>query len=108
MVALSVLIYIFISHRLTGDFRNQGESFKDRHRVRAAAAQVINLTHSWSFDEAPDKLQYIIAVNIIPNLLPLITEDAIDTVFKVTFDKVTYKPMQFHTAVVRSRKATAP
>src|SRR5262245_43597308 len=103
MVALSVLIYIFISHRLTGNFRNQGERFKDRHRVRAAAAQVINLAYTWGFDEAPDKLRYVIAMNIIPNLLPLITEDAIDTLFEVTFDKVTNKSMQFHATVVGSR-----
>ena len=71
MVPDPVLLDILVLHLASGDFLGDRERLEDRHRVRLATADVVDLGDARRGDESCDECRHVDAMDVVADLLPL-------------------------------------
>src|SRR5262249_48372710 len=77
VVALARLLDVLRLHLAAEQGLHLGDAFHQATAVRAAAAEVVDLTGTWVLGESPQRLDDVVAVDLIAHLLPLVAEDRI-------------------------------
>src|SRR5215217_5627084 len=77
VVADPVVLDIFPRKFATADFLAEFNRLQHRAIGMATAPDVINLRHARRPNEGHKRLHQIETVNVVPDLLPLVTEDAV-------------------------------
>jgi hypothetical protein len=103
MVAPSRRVQILVPHASSSDCYDTIERFENRYRVLSAPAKIIDFPSAWTLYEMLNELRNIEAIDVITNLFPLISIDAVYSPFDVTLNEVTQKSMQFNSSVIRTR-----
>ena len=98
-VVIDVLVDLFLAGELLGDF----EGFPDRAGVSTAATDVVDLRNTWCFKKFLNEARHIMGVNVIADLLALVTKDFVFPALKVALDEVRKETVQLDTGVVRAR-----
>src|SRR5262245_39839656 len=83
VIAGASRIYILVLHRHARDFAYRVEVFKDRNLVLSSTPDVANFCRARGRDKAFDESGDIDAMNVIANLLSLITKNTVHPPFEV-------------------------
>src|SRR5690349_9845626 len=94
-----------VTHRLAADLRNPVKSFQDRDRVIPAPAQVKYGPGRWILEEHIYAAGHVVGMDIIADLLTLVSVNRIFAFFHVAADQVAQEAVQFHARMVRPRQA---
>src|SRR6478735_6670972 len=89
VVSFAVLIHVLRAHGLAGHCARAIERFDDAAGVSSPAAEIVDFSTARSFDEGFDEGYDVVRVDVVPHLLPLVTEDAIELFLEVALDEVT-------------------
>jgi len=73
---------------IAAELFSEGECLQNGAGVSLASSNVIDFGDTGSFDEFPDETCDVLAVDIIANLFPLVSENLIFAVFQVAFDEI--------------------
>src|SRR5271157_2852907 len=84
------------------------EQFQDRGRVLTAAPQVVNLSRSRVVVERLECPDHVFAVNLVANLLALVTDDRVGLALDRDADQIGQEAMELNGAVEWPRQAAAP
>ena len=72
-VVVDVLVYLFLPGELFSDF----EGFPDGTGVGTTTANVLDLGDSWGFEKFLDEARHVMGVNVVTDLLALVTKDLV-------------------------------
>ena len=107
MIPFPVFVDISGEHFLAREFFDSGKGFQDGAAVGATSAQVIDLTQARSFKKCGDKTGHIQRVDIVPNLLALISVHVVGLALEIAFHEVGEKAVELDPAVVGAGETTA-
>ena len=88
VVTLAVLIDVFVGHLLSGQLLDLVKSFQDRTRILAPTTEVIHLTIAGVLVDFLDGASDVVAVDVVTNLLALVSEDPIGQSQELGFDQI--------------------
>jgi hypothetical protein len=75
--------------------------------VRFAAAQIINLCGAGGLEKFPNEVRDVRAVDVVPDLFALVSEDGVRALLQVTADQIAEKAVELDSGVVRAGEAAA-
>src|SRR6516165_2608720 len=107
VITVSARTYIFVLHRFARNFAYGLERLQDRNRVLSSAPDVVNFCRAGSRDEAFDEPSDIEAMDVIANLLSLVTENTVRAPFKVALYQITQETVELDSAVIWPRQTSA-
>ncbi len=85
MVALAVLIDVFVVHLLAGQLLDAVERFEDRTRILPPTAEVVDLAAAGVPVDRLDGARDVVAVDVVADLLALVSEDSVRPSQRVGF-----------------------
>ena len=107
MVALAILVDVLDLHGLARQRLHPTKRFPDRARVRATAADVVDLASARLRDEGVDEPRHVVRMNIVAHLLALVPEHAIAPFRQIGLDEITEEAVELHARVIGPRQAAA-
>ena len=100
MVTDTVFVDILIDLGFAAEFFGQGEGLPNRAGVRAPASDVVDLAHARGRDEGINKGGDVVGMDVVPDLLALVTEDLVFASLEIAFHEVTQEAVELDAAVV--------
>ena len=94
MIADSILVFISDRHRTAVDFFAKRDGFLHRTVAVSSTTGVVNFARSWILRVMPEHVHEIERMDIVTNLLPLISKNCIGGISDGAFDKVRKKSVQ--------------
>src|SRR5262245_48364966 len=89
-------------------FLNHLDAFEQAGGVLLAAAQVVYLTRSRILRELPKRIDHVVAVNLVADLLAFVAETRIGLLTERTHHKIIQEPMQLDASVMGTGETAAP
>jgi hypothetical protein len=102
MVSRSIFIYVLENLLVPTYGFCHFECFKDRAAVTSPSTQVVDFAASWGDPELFDETGYIVGMNVISDLFPLVAKDPIWSTFNVTEHQVAEETVELYAAVIWS------
>src|SRR3954447_10403028 len=107
VIADPVVLHVFPRKFATAYFLAEPNPLEHRAIGMATAPDVVNFRDARSPNELHERLHQIEAVNVVPHLLPLITEDAVRPPTRRAFHEIGKKTVQLRSRMRRSGQTTA-
>ena len=107
MISFPVFIDVGGEHFLAREFFDSGKGFKNGAAVASASAEIIDLARARFFKKCGDKTGHIQRVDIVPNLLALVSVHVVGLALEIAFHEVGEKAVELDPAVVGSGETTA-
>ena len=93
VVTNSVLIDIAPFHLSACDILDHVERFENRARVGLAASEIVDFGNSWRLPELIHEARYVCRMNVVADLLSLVSKDPVLAVFDVALHQIAEEPM---------------
>ena len=106
VVALAVLVDILPVHLLATHPLEFGDGFEHGNAVLAAAAEVVDLSAARTCRKFLDRTHYVVAMNIVADLLALVAENGIGATGNRHFHEVGKKTVKFDARMRRPGEAS--
>lgn len=103
MVPLTMFVNILVVHLLPRQLLDHIKGFQDGARIPAPSPQIVHLAAFWIFGDLFDSQGDVIAMDMVTNLLTLVTKDAIGLTEQLDFDQIGQEPVEFHGRVMGPR-----
>ena len=100
VVPFPVFIHVGGEHFLSRQFFDSGKSLQNGAAVGTASTQVIDLARARFFKKCGDKASYIQRVDIVPNLLALVSVHVVGLALEIAFHEVGEKAVELDPAVI--------
>ena len=107
VVPFPVFVDVGGEHFLAREFFDSSKGFHDGAAVAAAAAEVIDLARARFFKKRSDEVGYIERVDVVPDLLALVSVDVVGLALEIAFHEVGEKAVELDPAVVGSSETTS-
>src|SRR5215475_12206315 len=107
MIALTIHIDVLIFHLLARQLLHVSKSLQYRTGIRPSTTQVVHLTRAWISENRFDRPCDIVTMDVITNLLPLVSINAVSPLKELCFHHVGQKSVEFNGRVVWSSQTTA-
>lgn len=107
VVADAVLVDIGVLLRLARESLCDLEGFEDGAAVLLTSTEVVDLGDAGCLDEGRHEAGNVEGVNVVANLFPLVTKDAVFLPLKVALHEVAEESMEFDSGVVGPGEAAA-
>ena len=107
MISFPVFIDVGGEHFLAREFFDSSKGFQNGATVGAATAEIIDLTRARFFKKCGDKMGHIQRVDVVPDLLTLVSVDVVGLALEIAFHKVGEKAVELDAAVVGASETTA-
>ena len=107
VVPFPVFVDVGREHLLARKFYDPSKSLQNRAAVGTASTQVIDLARARFFKKCGYKAGYIQRVDVVPNLLAIISKDVVGLALEIAFHEVGEKAVEFDPAVVGSGETTS-
>ena len=107
VVPFPVFIDVGGEHFLSRQFFDSGKGFQDGAAIGTASAQVINLARAWFFKKCGDKAGHIVRVDVVPDLLALVSVHVVGLALEIAFHEVGEKAVELDPAMVGPGEATS-
>ena len=107
MIPFPVFVDISGEHFLAREFFDPSKGFQNGAAVGAATAEIIDLARAWFFKKRGDKACYIQRVDIVTNLLALVSVHVVGLALEIAFHEVGEKSVELDPAVVGAGETTA-
>ena len=88
VVAFSVVLHVSVGYRAVEQVFQLLDTLQDRSTVGPAAPEVVDLTGPGVFGKSQKSSNHILTVNLIPHLLPLVSEDMVGFACLRHFDQI--------------------
>src|ERR1035441_4962191 len=107
VVADPVLVHVRVHLRLAGERFRGLERLEDRGAGGLAAPEVVDLRGAGRPDERGDEPRDIERVDVVADLLPLVSQDLVFAALEVALDQVAQEPVELYARVVRPGQAAS-
>jgi hypothetical protein len=105
MIPFPVFVDISGEHFLAREFFDSSKGFQNGATVGAATAEIIDLRRARFLKKCGDKVGYIQRVDVIPDLLALVSVHVVRLALEIAFHEVGEKAVELDAAVVGSGEA---
>lgn len=106
VVAVAILIDVFVVHLLPSQLLDIVKGFQDGARILPPATQVVHLAVAWVLVDRFDGLCDVVAVNVVTDLLALVSEDAIGLAEELDLDQIGQEPVKLDAGMMRTGQTT--
>jgi hypothetical protein len=107
MISFPVFIDVGGEHFLARKFFDSGKGLKNGAAVASASAEIIDLARARFFKKCGDKTGHIQRVDIVTDLLALVSVHVVGLALEIAFHEVGEKSVEFDPAVVGAGETTA-
>jgi len=107
MIPFPVFINVGGEHFLAREFFDSGKGFQDGAAVGSASAEIIDFARAWLFKKCGDKARYIQRVDVVSDLLALISVDVVGLAHEIAFHEVGEKAVELDPAMVGAGVSTS-
>lgn len=107
VIADAVFVAVDGGHFLAGDLFADGHGFYHGDVALTATADVVHLGDTWVLVEVPEGLDEIVAVDVVADLLPFVSENLVLTSFDGAFHEVGEEAVELGTGVAGAGEAAA-
>ena len=107
MISFPVFIDISGEHFLAREFFDSSKGFQNGATVGAATAEIIDLRRARFLKKCGDKVGYIQRVDVVPDLLALVSVHVVGLALEIAFHEVGEKAVELDSAMVRAGETTA-
>ena len=108
MIAKAIFLLVVNLHLLSAQSFTLADCLFHRAVAVTTAADIVNLSRAGILVKMIKGIDQIIRVNIIPDLLPLVTEYIVFPTTESALHKISEKAMQLGTGMSRSGQTTTP
>ena len=102
------MLEVLVFHCLTGDLGNNSKSLQYGYRVVTSTTEIVDLAFSRCGDESLDECHYVVAVDIVSDLLSLVTKHFVSATLNIAFDQIAEEAVEFDATMIWTRQASAP
>ncbi len=88
VVPFPVFIDVGGEHFLARQFFYPGKGFQDGAAIGTASAEIIDLARAWFFKKCGDKASHIERVDVVPDLLALVSVHVVGLALEIAFHEV--------------------
>ena len=107
MIPFPVFIDVGGEHFLAREFFDSSKGFKNGAAVASASAEIIDLARAWFFKKCSDKASDIERVDVVPDLLALVSVHVVGLALEIAFHEVGEKAVELDSAMVGAGETTA-
>ena len=107
VIAFAIFIHVSPIEFFPGELLDFGNGFEHGDAIFAAATHVVDLAGAGIRGEGFDGSYYIVAVNVVADLLSLVTEDGIFQAVEGGFHEIRKKTVKLDAGVRRAGEAAA-
>jgi len=88
VIPFPIFVDVGGEHFLARQFFNSSKGLQDRAAVGTASAEIIDFARAWVFKKRGDKASHIERVDVVPDLLALVSVHVVGLALEIAFHEV--------------------